>query len=193
LLGVTLALSALSAACGGAGSGGSTTEATTPPQAATVEPAGEETQTPPSLIEALEADGSFTTFVHALQVDGLAPLLAKDGPFTVFAPTDAAFASLPDGLLDELLSPAGEPKLTRLLEYHIAPGRLVSSVLEDDTRVNTLRELGVSGCGAPQSTSLLVRRTGAVTVDGVTVIETDLDASNGVIHVVDAVLGVDSC
>ncbi|MGD2046009.1 MAG: fasciclin domain-containing protein [Gemmatimonadota bacterium] len=124
---------------------------------------------------AVEA-GSFTTLAAALEAAGLVGVLQGDGPFTVFAPTDDAFAKLPDGTLDALL--ADKAALTRVLTYHVVAGRVSSAQVVGLTQAET-----VAGVMAPIET-----RNGDVYVAGAKVVATDVQASNGVIHVIDSVM-----
>jgi transforming growth factor-beta-induced protein len=123
---------------------------------------------------AIEA-GTFETLVTAVQAAGLTSTLQGAGPFTVFAPTDAAFDDLPAGTLDALLADTGA--LTEVLLYHVVPGRILASDLEDGQIVTTAE-------GRPFRVTL----SGGARVNGVNVIQTDVEATNGVIHIIDAVL-----
>lgn len=119
--------------------------------------------------------GSFTTLVAAVEAAGLVDTLKGDGPFTVFAPTDDAFAALPDGTVEALLDDI--PTLTAILTYHVVPGTVMSTDLSDGMMAATVNGQEVTiGVGD------------VVTVDGATVIQADIEASNGVIHVIDAVI-----
>ncbi|MGL4543235.1 MAG: fasciclin domain-containing protein [Polymorphobacter sp.] len=123
--------------------------------------------------------GQFTTLVAALKAAGLVDTLAGKGPFTVFAPTDAAFAKLPAGTVKSLLEPANKAKLTSILTYHVVPGKTLSTALAG----KTLTVKTVEGA------SLKIDATGSsVKVNNATVIGADVAASNGVIHVIDTVL-----
>ena len=117
----------------------------------------------------------FNTLVAAVEAAGLVDTLKGDGPFTVFAPTDAAFAALPEGTVEALLDDI--PTLTAILTYHVVPGAVMSGDLADGMTAATVNgqevTFGVSS---------------AVTVDGANVIQADIEASNGVIHVIDAVI-----
>lgn len=127
---------------------------------------------------AIEA-GQFTTLVTALKAAGLVDTLAGKGPFTVFAPTDAAFAKLPAGTVKALLEPANKAKLTQILTYHVVAGKTLSSALAGKTlTVKTLEgaSLKIDGRGK------------TVKVNNATVVGADVAASNGVIHVIDTVL-----
>ena len=127
---------------------------------------------------AVEA-GSFNTLVAAVQAAGLDETLAGEGPFTVFAPTDDAFAALPDGLVDALLLPENSDALTSILTYHVVSGEVNSGDIEPGD-VETVEGSTIA---------LVVTDEGGVTVnDTANVVTADVAASNGVIHVIDAVL-----
>ncbi|RMH20058.1 MAG: fasciclin domain-containing protein [Gemmatimonadetes bacterium] len=120
--------------------------------------------------------GSFTTLATALQAAGLVDVLKGNGPFTVFAPTDEAFAQLPAGTLEALL--ADKEALTRVLTFHVVPGRVTSGDVVKLSSAPTVAEVP-----AP-----IEVRDGAVYVAGARVTTADIEASNGVIHVVDRVM-----
>jgi uncharacterized surface protein with fasciclin (FAS1) repeats len=126
---------------------------------------------------AVEA-GSFNTLVAAVKAAGLVETLSGPGPFTVFAPTDAAFAKLPAGTIDALL--ADKEKLTSILTYHVISGKVMAA---DIVKSNGAKPTTVNGLPLD-----IVVRAGKVYVNGVQVITADVQASNGVIHIVDAVL-----
>ena len=121
--------------------------------------------------------GNFKTLVAAIKAGGLVPTLQGAGPFTVFAPTDEAFAKLPPGTVDDLLKPENKEKLVALLTYHVVPGKVMAS------DVKTMKTKTVNG----QEMDVQVYG-GKVTVDNANVTKTDIAASNGVIHVIDTVL-----
>jgi uncharacterized surface protein with fasciclin (FAS1) repeats len=140
-------------------------------------PAQVDAQTSQKDIVATAIDaGSFTTLAAALQAADLVGVLQGDGPFTVFAPTDEAFAKLPEGTVEALL--ADKEALTRILTYHVIPGRVTS-----DAVVNIAAAETVAGLKAPIEVKM-----GDVYVAGAKVITADVEASNGVIHIVDAVM-----
>ena len=122
--------------------------------------------------------GQFKTLATALEAAGLVDTLKGPGPYTVFAPTDAAFAALPAGTLERLLKPENRQKLAAILTYHVVPGRV------------TARQVaGMKAATTVQGGDLAIRATrGAVTVNGARVTGADVAASNGVIHVIDQVL-----
>lgn len=126
---------------------------------------------------AIEA-GSFNTLVAAVQAADLVDTLKGEGPFTVFAPTDEAFAALPAGTVDNLLLPENRDQLVAVLTYHVIPGRVMSSDIAGQTlSVETV-----------QGGELEVDATSGVMINDATVVTADVEASNGVIHVIDTVL-----
>lgn len=126
---------------------------------------------------AVEA-GSFNTLAAALQAAGLEDTLKGDGPFTVFAPTDAAFAALPEGTVETLLRPENRQQLIEVLTYHVVPGKVMAADVVKLERATT-----VSG-----SDVMIKVADGTVSIDNATVVKTDIGASNGVIHVIDSVI-----
>jgi transforming growth factor-beta-induced protein len=137
------------------------------------------TTAPPSktIVETAVADGRFTTLVAALQAANLTDALSAPGPFTVFAPTDDAFNKLPAGTVENLLKdPQGQ--LTQILLYHVVPGSYDAAQVVKMTSLPTLEGSNLS----------VTVTTGSVKVDGATVIITDIQCSNGIIHVIDTVM-----
>ena len=130
------------------------------------------------IIDTAVAAGSFTTLVKAIQAADLVETLKGAGPFTVFAPTDAAFAKLPPGALESLLKPENKAKLQRILKAHVVAGKVIANDV-----VKTKSATAVSG-----DVLMIASRDGAVTVDGAKVVKTDIAATNGVIHVIDSVI-----
>ena len=132
------------------------------------------------LLATIKASGNFKTFLKAIDAAGLTATLQKPGPYTVFVPTDAAFAKLPAGHLDDLLKPDNKAKLVSLLSYHIAPGKLTAGNLTKTDEVKTLEgteiDVDVSTDGK------------TIELDESKVLGNDLEASNGVIHAIDTVL-----
>jgi uncharacterized surface protein with fasciclin (FAS1) repeats len=122
--------------------------------------------------------GSFNTLVAAIKAADLVGALQGKGPFTVFAPTDAAFAALPAGTLDNLLKPENKEKLKAILLYHVVPGKVMSSDLKGTVNAVTLQG----------QTATIIASASGVTVNGAKVVTADIAASNGVIHVIDAVI-----
>ena len=121
--------------------------------------------------------GKFNTLVAAVKAAGLVETLQGKGPFTVFAPTDEAFAKLPEGTVASLLKPENKAKLVSILTYHVVPGKVMAA------DVKTMKAKTVNG----QELSIQVE-DGKVTVDAARVIKTDVAAKNGVIHVIDSVV-----
>jgi uncharacterized surface protein with fasciclin (FAS1) repeats len=130
------------------------------------------------IVDTAVAAGSFTTLAKALQAADLVTTLKGAGPFTVFAPTDEAFAKLPAGTVETLLKPENKAKLQRLLTYHVVPGKVMAA---DVVKVTSAKS--VSG-----DTMTVDVQNGVVRVDAARVVKADVAASNGVIHVVDAVI-----
>jgi uncharacterized surface protein with fasciclin (FAS1) repeats len=130
------------------------------------------------IVETAVAAGSFKTLAKALTAADLVDTLKGDGPFTVFAPTDEAFAQLPAGTLNDLLKAENKQKLQRILSYHVVPGRVASA---DVVKLRTAK--AVSG-----DTIDITANGGTVRVDNARVVKTDIPASNGVIHVIDTVI-----
>ena len=126
---------------------------------------------------AVEA-GSFGTLVAAVQAAGLVEVLKGEGPFTVFAPTDEAFAALPAGTVETLLKPENKEQLVNILTYHVLPGKVMSA----DIAGKSLEVKMVNGGTAK------IDATDGVQIDAANVISADIEASNGVIHVIDAVI-----
>ena len=130
------------------------------------------------IVDTAVAAGSFTTLAKALEAAGLVATLKGEGPFTVFAPTDAAFAALPSGTVENLLRPENKAQLQRILTYHVVPGKVMGA---DVVKLDTAK--AVSG-----DTLRIESGNGGVMVDNARVVTTDVAASNGVIHVIDAVM-----
>lgn len=122
--------------------------------------------------------GKFNTLVAAVKAAGLVETLKGVGPFTVFAPTDEAFAKLPAGTLEDLLKPANKAKLQSVLTYHVVSGKVMAA---DVVKLHTAKTV--------EGQNVTIKVTGGkVTVDAANVTKTDIVASNGVIHVIDAVI-----
>jgi uncharacterized surface protein with fasciclin (FAS1) repeats len=130
------------------------------------------------IVETATAAGQFETLAAALTAAGLVDTLKSGGPYTVFAPTDAAFAALPAGTVEDLLKPENREQLVAVLTYHVVPGRYPASRVTGLDQAPT-----VNGDPVDISTA-----DGQVMVDGATVVKADVTASNGVIHVIDKVL-----
>jgi len=133
---------------------------------------------PADIVDTAVAAGSFNTLATALKAAGLVETLKGPGPFTVFAPTDEAFAKLPAGTLESLLKPENKAKLAGILTYHVVAGKVMAADVVKLTSAKT-----VNG----QSVKIAVDG-GKVKVNDANVVKTDIGASNGVIHVIDAVL-----
>ena len=129
------------------------------------------------IVAIASGDAQFETLTKALGAAGLVTTLQGKGPFTVFAPTDAAFAALPEGTVENLLKPENKAQLTKILTYHVVPGSVVS------TRLKSGDVKSVEGSSLNVAVS-----AGKVTVGGANVVKADIKASNGVIHVIDKVL-----
>jgi uncharacterized surface protein with fasciclin (FAS1) repeats len=129
-----------------------------------------------TIVDVATEAGSFTTLLKALEAADLVKALSERGPFTVFAPTDEAFAALPNGTLDDLLKPENKEKLKRVLSYHVVSGELLSQNLKAG-KVTTLAEVPVE-----------ISVKDGIRVNDAKVATPDLKASNGVIHVIDKVL-----
>jgi len=130
------------------------------------------------IVETAVAAGSFNTLAAALQAAGLAETLKGKGPFTVFAPNDEAFNKLPAGTVDSLLKPENKDKLKAILLYHVVSGEVASSQVVKLSSAKTLEGKAVT----------VAVDNGSVTINNAKVITPDVQASNGVIHVIDTVL-----
>src|SRR6187402_3043880 len=130
------------------------------------------------IVDTAVAAGSFKTLVRALQAADLVATLKGAGPFTVFAPTDEAFAKLPPGTVENLLKPENKAALQRVLTYHVVAGKVMAAQAATLPSAKT-----VSG-----DTLTITAKGGGVMVDGAKVVKTDIVASNGVIHVIDTVV-----
>lgn len=132
-----------------------------------------------TIIAVAAGNPEFSTLVTAITAAGLVDALNGEGPFTVFAPTNAAFAALPAGTVEDLLKPINKAKLTAILTYHVIPGKIESAAL-------TGKKL--SSPATLQGGTVDIDGTNGVKVDGANVVVADVKASNGVIHVIDKVL-----
>ena len=131
------------------------------------------------IVDTAASSGSFETLVTAVEAAGLVETLKGEGPFTVFAPTDEAFAKLPEGTVDDLLKPENKDQLVAILTYHVVPGKTMSSDLAG-------KELEVATVEGSEVT--IDATDGAVKVDDATVTQADIETDNGVIHVIDTVI-----
>lgn len=130
------------------------------------------------IVEVAASAGSFEKLVAAVRAAGLVDTLKGEGPFTVFAPSDEAFAKLPDGALEDLLKPENEAKLKAVLTYHVVPGKVMSRDV-----------VGMSSAKTVQGSELPIVVDGdTVKVGEARVVKADIEASNGVIHVIDTVV-----
>lgn len=120
---------------------------------------------------------NLTTLVKAVQAAGLVETLQSEGPFTVFAPTDEAFAALPEGTLESLLMEENRDKLVQILTYHVVPGKVMSTDLEDGMMAETV-----------EGSSITVDLSDGVSIDNANVVSADIEADNGVVHVIDTVI-----
>jgi uncharacterized surface protein with fasciclin (FAS1) repeats len=132
---------------------------------------------PGTIVDVASSSTTFTTLVAALTEAELTETLGGTGPFTVFAPTDAAFAALPEGTVENLLKPENRATLVKILTYHVVPGEITSDKIVAG-EVNTVE-------GSPVT---LAVTAGKVTVGGANVTQADIEASNGVIHAIDKVI-----
>lgn len=142
----------------------------------TAEEAPAESEEPGTIVDVAVGNEDFSTLVAAVQAAGLAETLSGDGPFTVFAPTNDAFAALPAGLLDALLLPENKDTLVKILTYHVLEGEVTSDMVS------------AGDVATVEGQNITITTEGGVKVNGANVIATDVMASNGVIHVIDAVI-----
>ena len=129
------------------------------------------------IVEIAASNDQFKTLVAAVKAADLVSVLQSDGPFTVFAPTDGAFAKLPEGTLDSLLKPENKSKLQKILKYHVVPGKVMAADVKS----------GKVGTAAGDKLTIKAEG-GKVHVDKAQVVKTDIQAKNGVIHVIDSVV-----
>jgi len=132
---------------------------------------------PKTVVAVAASNADFSTLVAAVKAAGLAETLSGPGPFTIFAPTNEAFAKLPAGTVDNLLKPENKAKLAGILTYHVVAGKVMAA------DVKTMKAKSVQGSELDIKAS-----SSGVTVDGAKVVKTDIVGSNGVIHVIDTVL-----
>ena len=129
------------------------------------------------IVDTAAAAGDFGTLLAAAEAAGLVETLKGDGPFTIFAPIDAAFAALPEGTVEELLKPENKEMLASILTYHVITGKVISTDLTDDMEAATVN-----------GDTVMIDLDNGVMVDGANVTAADIEATNGVIHVIDAVI-----
>ena len=130
------------------------------------------------IVDTAVSAGQFNTLVAAVEAADLVTTLKGDGPYTVFAPTDEAFAALPEGTVENLLKPENKEQLISVLTYHVVAGKIMSSDIAGTTAM----------VESVQGSELDVNATNGVTVDGATVVAADIETDNGVIHVIDRVV-----
>jgi transforming growth factor-beta-induced protein len=129
------------------------------------------------IVDTAVENGSFKTLVTAVKAAGLVDTLKGDGPFTVFAPTDEAFAKLPEGTVEKLLQPENKKQLVAILTYHVVPGKVTAKQV-----------VGLSGATTVNGQRIDISTEQGVKVDSANVVATDVECSNGIIHVIDSVL-----
>lgn len=129
------------------------------------------------IVDTAAAAGEFSTLLAAAEAANLVEALKGDGPYTIFAPTDAAFAALPEGTVETLLLPENKEQLAAILTYHVVPGKIMSTDLVDDSESVTVN-----------GDTVMIDLDNGVMVDEATVTKADIEASNGVIHVIDTVI-----
>lgn len=129
------------------------------------------------IVDTAVAAGSFNTLAAALTAAGPVDTLKGEGPFTVFAPTDAAFAALPAGTVEDLLKPENKDKLVAVLTYHVVAGKVMSTDLTEGMTAATV-----------QGANITITLEGGAKVNGAVISAADVEASNGVIHVIDSVI-----
>ena len=130
------------------------------------------------IVDTAVGAGDFKTLVAAVQAAGLVETLKGEGPFTVFAPTDAAFKALPEGTVESLLKPENKDKLVAILTYHVVPGKVMAADVMKLKEAKTVQG----------STVEVAVKDGKVMIDDATVVKADIACANGVIHVIDAVI-----
>lgn len=138
----------------------------------------DEVEVAPDVVDVAIGSPDHTTLVAAVKAAELVETLKGEGPFTVFAPTNAAFEALPEGTVESLLTPEKKADLTAILTYHVVPGSVMAADLSDGQKVTTVQ-------GEELTVSI---KDGVVMINGATVTAADLTGSNGVVHVIDAVL-----
>ena len=129
------------------------------------------------IVDTAGGAGNFTTLFAAVQAAGLVDTLKGAGPFTVFAPTDAAFAALPAGTVEDLLKPENKDKLVAILTYHVVAGKVMSTDLTERMKAKTV-----------QGGEVTITLDGGAKVNGAVISAADIEATNGVIHVIDSVI-----
>ena len=155
--------------------GGSSTTEEAETEMATEEMVAEEAQK--DIVGLAVETDALSTLVAAVKAAGLVETLQGDGPFTVFAPTNAAFEALPAGTLEDLLKPENKDQLIAILTYHVVSGKVMSSDLSDGMKAATVN-----------GKEITITTMGGAKVNGANVVTADVEASNGVVHVIDAVI-----
>ncbi len=130
------------------------------------------------IVDTAVSTGQFTTLVAAVQAAGLVETLKGDGPFTVFAPTDDAFAALPEGTVENLLKPENKDQLTAILTYHVIPAKVMAGDIAGKE----------TSAASVQGAELMINAKEGVMINDAMVVSADVDTTNGVIHVIDKVL-----
>jgi uncharacterized surface protein with fasciclin (FAS1) repeats len=130
------------------------------------------------IVDTAASAGTFQTLIAAAKAAGLVDALKSDGPLTVFAPTDDAFGALPAGTIETLLKPENKEKLSTILKFHVAAGELGSQDLADGIRLETLAGIG----------AVISQTEGGFSIENARIVKTDIDVSNGIIHVIDRVI-----
>ena len=139
-----------------------------------------------NIVDRLAQDERFSTLVEAVQAAGLAETLRGEGPYTIFAPTNEAFEQLPEGKLEELLQPANQQQLADILNYHVLAEKVTAEQVMGLEGLDTAE--GAKVATAQGSELTITSQADALMVNQAQITETDLQASNGVIHVIDQVL-----
>ena len=177
---VALGLLLFATACAPIAAPAATPATPEPTEEAATETSAETTTETTAILDIVDTAvgaGNFTTLVAAVEAAGLVDALKGEGPFTVFAPTDEAFAAIPQETLDTLLAdPTGD--LTQILLYHVVEGKVMAADVSDGLEATTLQ-------GAPVNFTVA---DGSVKINDATIVTTDIEAANGVIHVIDAVI-----
>ena len=163
--------------CGGAQTESTETETTETEEAVAVEETVEEAAPASDIVTLAVGTESLSTLVAAVKAGGLVETLQGEGPFTVFAPTNEAFAALPEGTLENLLKPENKDQLVAILTYHVVSGNVKSTDLSDGMTATTVNGKDIT-----------VSLADGVKINGANVTAADIEASNGVVHVIDAVI-----
>ena len=129
------------------------------------------------IVDTAAGNDQFSTLVAAVKAAGLVETLKGEGPYTVFAPTNEAFEALPAGTVEDLLKPENKDKLTAILTYHVVPGKVMSSDLQDDMNAKTA-----------QGSDVMIDLDNGPMVNDAKIVTADIEADNGVIHVIDKVI-----